>query len=158
MRSNLIKKCVKPSRIFVTLTVFIILNTWFLLENDPQWIFSIIVSTIVFFLSLPSSKVCKFLINKGDKIKNKILRFLFYSLLLPIIFVIFILIVMLLCALIVELFFSTDSISLGTAVLIAFTGVGILTCTLVPYFQTIIILILRYFFSLKSKTNKWFSN
>lgn len=154
MRSNLIKKCVKPSRIIVTLTVFIILNTWFLLENDPQWIFSIIVSTIVFFLSFPSSKVCKFLINKGDKIKNKILRFLFYSLLLPIIFVIFILIVMLLCALIVELFFSTDSISLGTAVLIAFTGVGILICTLVPYFQTIIILILRYFFSLKSKTNK----
>ena len=154
MRSNLIKKCVKPSRIFVTLTVFIILNIWFLLENDPQWIFSIIVSAIVFFLSFPSSKVCKFLINKGDKIKNKILRFLFYSLLLPIIFVIFILIVMLLCALIVELFFSTDSISLGTAVLIAFTGVGILICTLVPYFQTIIILILRYFFSLKSKTNK----
>jgi len=149
MQSDLMKKCIKLSRTFVALTVFIILNTWFLFENDPQWIFSIIVSTVVFFISFPSSRICKFLINKGDKIKNKILRILFYALVLPIIFIIFIFIVMLLCALVVELFFSTDSISLGTAALIAFTGIGILTCVLVPYYQTIIILILRYFLNLK---------
>ena len=71
---NLIRKCIKLSRIFVALTVFIILNAWFLLENDPQWIFSIIISAIVFFLSLPSSTVCKFLINKGDKINNKLIK------------------------------------------------------------------------------------
>jgi len=149
MQSDLMKKCIKLSRTFVALTVFIILNTWFLFENDPQWIFSIIVSAVVFLFSFPSSKVCKILINNGDKIKNKILRILFYLLVLPIIFIIFILIVMLLCALVVELFFSTDSISLGTAALIAFTGIGILTCVLVPYYQTIIILILRYFLKFK---------
>lgn len=149
MQSDLMKKCIKLSRIFVSLTVFIILNVWFLFENDPQWIFSIIVSAVVFFFSFPSSKVCKFLIKNGDKINNKILKILFYSLLLPIIFIIFILIVMLLYALVVELFFSTDSISLGMAVLIAFTGIGVLTCTLVPYYQTIIILILRYFLKFK---------
>jgi len=149
MQSDLMKKCIKLSRIFVSLTVFIILNVWFLFENDPQWIFSIIVSAVVFLFSFPSSKVCKFLIKNGDKINNKILKILFYSLLLPIIFIIFILIVMLLCALVVELFFSTDSISLGMAVLIAFTGIGVLTCTLVPYYQTIIILILRYFLKFK---------
>lgn len=154
MQSNLMEKCIKLSRTFVTLTVFIILNAWFLFENDPQWIFSIIVSAVVFSISIPTSKVCKFLINKGDKIKNKILRILFYALVLPIIFIILIFIVMLLCALVVEVFFPTDSISLGTAVLIAFTGVGILTCVLVPYYQTIIILILRYFFSLKDSINK----
>lgn len=154
MQSDLMKKCIKLSRIFVALAVFIILNTWFLFENDPQWIFSIIVSVIVFFFSFPSSKICKFLINKGDKIKNKILRILFYSLVLPIIFIIFIFIVMLLCTLVVELFIPTDSISLGVAVLIAFTGIGILTCTLVPYYQTIIILILRYFLSFKNSTNE----
>lgn len=154
MQNNLMKKCINLSRIFVALTVFIILNAWFLFENDPQWIFSIIVSAVVFFLSFPSSKVCKFLINNGDKIKNKILRILFYTLVLPIIFIIFIFIVMLLCALVVELFFPTDSISLGTAVLIAFAGIGILTCVMVPYYQTIIILILRYFFSLKNSTKE----
>lgn len=154
MQSNLMEKCIKLSRTFVTLTVFIILNAWFLFENDPQWIFSIIVSAVVFFISIPTSKACKFLINKGDKIKNKILRILFYALVLPIIFIILIFIVMLLCALVVELFFPTDSISLGTAVLIAFTGVGILSCVLVPYYQTIIILIFRYFLSLKDSINK----
>ena len=154
MQSKLMKKSIKLSRIFVSLTVFIILNAWFLFENDPQWIFSIIVSAVVFFFSFPNSKVCKFIINNGDKIKNKLLRLLFYALGLPIIFIILIFIVMLLCALVVELFFSTDSISLGTAVLIAFTGVGILTCTLVPYYQTIIILVIRYFLSLKNNNNK----
>lgn len=149
MQNNLMKKCIKLSRIFVSLTVFIILNAWFIFENDPQWVFSIIVSAVVFFLSFPSSIVCKLLINKGDKIKNKILRILFYTLVLPIIFIIFIFIVMLLCALIVELFLPTDSNSFGTSVLIAFTGIGILTCVLVPYYQTIIILILRYFLNLK---------
>lgn len=153
MHSNLIEKCVKLSRVFVTLTVFIILNAWFLFENDPQWIFSIIVSIVVFFISFPSSKVCRFLINKGDKIQNKIFRILFYVFLLPIIFIILIFIVMLLCALIVELFLPTDSISLGTAVLIAFTGIGIFTCVLVPYYQTIIILILKYFLSFKNRNN-----
>lgn len=154
MQSNLMEKCIKLSRTFVTLTVFIILNAWFLFENDPQWIFSIIVSAVVFFISIPTSKVCKFLINKGDKIKNKILRILFYALVLPIIFIILIFIVMLLCASVVEVFFPTDSISLGAAVLIAFTGVGILTCVLVPYYQTIIILIIRYFLSLKDSINE----
>jgi hypothetical protein len=156
MKSNLMKKCIKPSRIFVSLTVFIILNTWFLFENDPQWIFSIIVSAVAFFISIPSSNICTFLIAKGDKINRKILRILFYLLILPIVFIIFIFIfiVMLLCAFIVEFFFPINSISLGAAVLIAFTGIGILTCVLVPYYQTIIILILRYFLSLKDSTNK----
>ena len=142
-------KCIKLSRIIVALLVFTLLSAWFLFENDPQWVFSIIVSLVVYFVSSPASKICKFIIKKGDKIKNKTLRVLFYLLLLPIIFIIFVFIVMLLCAVVVELFFSTDSISLGTAILIAFTGVGILTCTLVPYYQTIIILILRYFLGSK---------
>lgn len=154
MQSNLMKKCIKLSRVFVSLTVFIILNAWFLFENDPQWIFSIIVSAVVFFISFPSSNICNFLITKGDKIKKKILRIGFYGIILPIISIIFVFIVMLFCALIVEFFFSSNSISLGTAVLIAFTGVGILTCVMVPYYQTIIILMLRYFLSKKDTINE----
>lgn len=154
MQSNLMKKCIKLSRVFVSLTVFIILNAWFLFENDPQWIFSIIVSAVGFFISFPSSNICNFLITKGDKIKKKILRIGFYGIILPIISIIFVFIVMLFCALIVEFFFSSNSISLGTAVLIAFTGVGILTCVMVPYYQTIIILMLRYFLSKKDTINE----
>lgn len=154
MQSDLMKKCIKLSRLLLSLTVFIILNAWFIFENDPQWIFSTIISVIIFFFSFPSSKISEFIINNGDKIKNKILRILFYLLILPITFIIFIFIVMLLCALVVELFFPTNSISIGTAILIAFIGIGILTCVIVPYYQTIIILILRYFIRLKKSKDK----
>lgn len=149
MKKELMKKCIKLSRIFITLMVFIFLNAYFLYENDPQWVFTIIVSFVVFFLCLPTSKVSIFLINKGDKIKNKLLKLLFYILLLPIIFII-----ILLGILIFNFFLSMDSLSLRNAVLMMFAGVGILICILVPYFQTLIILFLRYFFKKNNKTTK----
>ena len=66
------KQIDRLSRIIITILVFIVLNIWFLYENDPQWFFSIIISGIVFLISFPSTKLCNFLI------KNKILNVLFY--------------------------------------------------------------------------------
>lgn len=145
MQSNSLEKYIKFSRIIITLLVFIVLNSWFLYENDPQWILSIIISGVVFFITSPSSKICKLLINKGDKIESKILKVLYYILVLPITFLVLLFMVGLFYTLIVALFELTDSLDLGGAVLIAFTGIGIFTCALVPYFQTLIILVLRYF-------------
>ena len=139
------EKHIKISRIIITLIAFILLNIWFLYENDPQWIISTIISIIVFFISSPSSKICKFIINEGDKIENKILKILFFAFALPIIFFLLLCMVALLCAFIVEFFVPANSLNLGLAVLIAFTGIGIFTCVLVPYFQTLIILTLRKF-------------
>jgi len=154
MLSKSMKKCVQISRIIITLMVFIILNIWFIIENDPQWLVSIIISTIVFFISYPSSKICKFLINKGDKIERKILKVLYYAFILPIIFFLLICTVALLCALVVEFFVPENLLNLGTAVLIAFTGIGIFTCVLVPYFQTLIILIIRYLLNLGNRAKE----
>ena len=78
MQNNLLDKYIKLSRIIITFFVFIVLNGWFLYENDPQWIFSIIISVVVLVISSPSSKICKFLINKGDKIESKILKILHF--------------------------------------------------------------------------------
>ena len=36
-----------------------------------------------------------------------------------------------------------DTLTLGLGVLIVFAGIGIFTCILVPYFQTLIILLLK---------------
>ncbi len=149
MQKDILDKYIKLSRIIITFLVFIVLNICFLYENDPQWIISIIISSIVLIISSPSSKICKFLINIGDKIDRIILKILYYFLLLPIIFIILLFIVGLICSLIVMLFEYMGSISLGFALLIAFTGVGIFTCVLVPYFQTLIILILRYIYKVK---------
>ncbi len=145
MQNKSLEKYRKISRIIITLLVFIVLNSWFLYDNDPQWILSIIISGVVFFINSPSSKICIFLINKGDKIERKILKVLYYILALPIAFLVLLFIVGLFCALIVALLEWTGSLNLGLAVLIAFTGIGVFTCVLVPYFQTLIILILRHF-------------
>ncbi len=141
MQNELMEKYIQISRVIITLMVFIVLNVWFLFENDPHWVIALIISIVVFFINFPSSKICKFIINKGDKITNKILKALYYVFALPIIFLILLLIVLLLLTFI----FEDMELSLGTGILIVFTGIGIFTCVLVPYFQTLIILILRRF-------------
>ncbi len=143
VQDNYLNKYIKLSRVIVTILVFIVLNIWFLSENDPHWILSLIISSIVFIISFPCSKICKLLITKGDKIPSKISMIIYYLLILPIIFFLILIVVGLFCALIVSLLQHTISMNLGTAVLIACTGIGIFTCCLVPYFQTLIILILR---------------
>ncbi len=112
--------------------------------NDLQWAFEffvLIISLVVFFVSFPSSKICKTFIKKGDKIESKLLKTLYYIFALPVIFLLLLLITIFLLTYI----FKDMELSLGTGILIVFTGIGIFTCILVPYFQTLIILVLRYF-------------
>lgn len=141
MKNELIKKYIQISRIIMTIMVFIVLNIWFLFENDPQWILALIISVLVFITNYPSSRICLFVIKKGDKITKKILKVFYYLFILPIIFLLILIITGLLCALIVSFF--EDSLTLGMGVLIACAGVGLFTCILIPYFQTLIILIFR---------------
>ena len=141
MENELIKKYIQISKIIITVIVFIVLNIWFLFENDPQWILALIISVVVFIINYPSSRISIFIIKKGDKITGKILKVLYYLFVLPIIFFLVLIVIGLLCTLIISFF--EDSLTLGTAVLIAFTGIGLFTCILIPYFQTLIILLLR---------------
>lgn len=104
--------------------VFIVLNAWFLFENDPHWIIALIISLVVFAFTFPSSKICKLIINKGDKITSKLFKTLYYIFALPVIFILLLLIVLFLLTFI----FEDMKLSLGTGVLIAFTGIGIFTC------------------------------
>ncbi len=144
MQSNLLNKYIKISRIIITFFVFIFLNVWLLYENNPNFIFSIIISVLTFVVSFPSSKICKILIDKGDKIESKILKVLYYVFALPIAFILFLLIVRIFLA-----FTVGSSSSLGVLILFAYIGIVIFVCALVPYFQTLIILILRKFLKVK---------
>lgn len=151
MQSELMNKYVQISRVIITLIVFIVLNTWFIFENDSHWMLAIIISMVVFIFNFPSSKVCKFIINKGDKITNKLFKVLYYAFALPIIF--FLVLIAVAWLGILGLFLIESSLDLGIAMLIAFTGIGLFTCILVPYFQTLIMLILRHFLNLRDETN-----
>lgn len=137
------EKYIKISRIITAILVFVLLNIWFIFENDPQWMLAVIISVIVYFISYPSSIIVKFIINNGDRIKSKLLEILYYGIALPIIFFLLLCVVALLCAFVVGFSVPAESLNLGLAVLIAFTGIGIFTCVLVPYFQTLVILLLR---------------
>lgn len=142
MKNKFMENYIKISRVIITIMVFIVLNAWFMFENDPQWIISLIISIVVFFTSFPSSNICKFIIKKGDKITNKLQKILYYFLTLPFIFFLIIILVALLYSL--GVFLVETSLNLGLAILIAFIGIGTFTCILVPYFQTLIILVLRH--------------
>lgn len=145
MQNELMEKYIRISRIIITILVFIVLNIWFIFENDPHLILALIISMTVFIINSLNSKICRLLIYKGDRITSKLLKVLYYSFVLPIIFLLFLIVFGLLGTFIVGIFEFMDLLNLGLAVLIAFTGIGIFTCVLVPYFQTLIILILRCF-------------
>lgn len=143
MKDTIMNKCIRQSRLIILVLIFIVLNSWFIYENDPQWIVTSIISLICFLISFPSSKLSKLMIKKGDKIKNKIYNFLYYAFLLPIIFLLVLLATIIILSLIFEYVIPVEALSLGAALIIAFSGIGLFTCILVPYFQTLIILILR---------------
>ena len=152
MQQNLLDKYLKMSRIIVIILVFIVLNVCFLYENDPHWILSIITSIIVFFISCSCSKICKFLINKGNKIKSSIIKLSYYVIALPIIFLFFLFMGGLFYTLVVAFLDYKNLLNLDLAFWLLFVGIIILVCFLVLYVQTLIILILRYF--LKFYDNK----
>ena len=106
MENELIKKYIQISKIIITVIVFIVLNIWFLFENDPQWILALIISVVVFIINYPSSRICILIIKKGDKITGKILKVLYYLFVLPIIFSLVVIIIGLLCTLIISFFIS----------------------------------------------------
>ncbi len=149
MQNELMEKYIRISRVIISLMVYIVLNAWFLFENDPHWIIALIISSVVFFINFPSSKICKIFIKKGDKIESKLLKTLYYIFALPVIFILLLLIALFLLTFI----FEDMDLSLGTGILIVFTGICLFTCILVPYFQTLIILVLRHFMRNSEKLN-----
>ena len=147
MNNQLIEKLYKISRIILAIMTFIIFNIMFINE-DVSWKFlPIIFALIAFGVSFPSSIISKKIMNVGNKIESKILKVLFYIIILPI--VIFILFL----AIYTFVIFIFESIptpsefgaALGQALLALFiVAIGTI-CVIVPYIQTLIVLILKQF-------------
>ncbi len=121
-------KYIKISRVIVTLLVFILLNIWFILDRDPHVLLATLVSLVVFLSNSLSIKVCKVLIDKGEKIENKIIRILYYIFALPILALVILFVVALIFVLFLDLLdyigaFGRDLVFLVTLV----GGCGILT-------------------------------
>ncbi len=137
------EKSYKISRLILALIAFIIFKIVFINE-DVSWMIPLIFAIIVFVLSFPSSVVSKLIINIGNKLKSKLLKILFYIFLLPIQFLLFLMIYGFIATFFESIPTPND---MGAALSIAFFCLFLVTigtiCVILPYIQTLIVLILK---------------
>lgn len=141
------EKSYKISRVILAVMAFIIFNIMFIHEDVSWRILPPIFAVIVFGISYPSSVISRLLINIGNKLESKLLKILYYVIALPIIsFLLF-------YGIYAIMFFIFESIptpnemgaALSQALLLLFCiAVGAI-CVIVPYIQTLIVLILKRF-------------
>lgn len=145
MEQQIMKKSYKLSHIILAILAFLIFNVMFINE-DISWKFlSFIFSLITFIMSFPSSIISKKIINLGNNIKNNMIKILFYIIILPIIIFILSILIYLFNILIFDIFpISNDfATELGQGLLILFLITVEIICIIVPYIQTLIVLILK---------------
>ena len=147
MNNQLTNKLYKTSRLILTIMALIIFNIMFINEDIEWKILSIVFALITFGVSFPSTIISKKIINIENKIESKILKILYYIIVLPIVIYIFLMII----ALFIGFIYlniptpSEFSAQLGQALLgLFFITVGAIFIV-VPYIQTLIVLILRKF-------------
>ncbi len=144
---KLINKWYMISRIIITILTFLIFSIMLINEDSSFSIVPIIFSIIVFCISFPSTMLSKKMIDIGNKIDNKTLKIMYYVIVLPIlIFIIFIAIYLIINN-IIDTIPNPNEIgaSLGQALLTLFVIAVVTTYIVVPYIQTIIVLILANF-------------
>lgn len=148
------KKHYSISRVILTLITFIIFCILFR-EEDISFIrITISMTALAFVISFPGALLSKKLIKIGNNIKNKTLKVLYYLVFLPSLAII---IFLGLYAIIYTIYLNfpensnslQDSLSKAFFVIINMFASVILVA--IPYFQTLIVLVLNYF---NKKTNK----
>lgn len=141
------EKSYKISRVILAVMAFIIFNIMFINEDASWRILPPIFVVIVFGISYPSSVISRLLINIGNKLESKLQKILYYVIALPIIsFLLFYGIYAIMC-------FIDESIPapnemgavLSQALMMLFWITVGAICVIVPYIQTLIVLILKCF-------------
>lgn len=146
-QKKLMAKSYNISRVILAVMTFLIFRFMFIHEDESWNTVSFIFGIIVFFISFPSTLISRLIIKLGDKLGYKPLKFLYYFIALPItVFILFL-------GIYYAIFFIADSIptpnEFGAALSQAlwtlfFMAVGTI-CVVVPYIQTLIVLILKRF-------------
>ena len=134
------KKEYKISRYIILVLTFVIFNIMFINEDKSWLILPFVFALITFGFSFPSTIFSKKIIKLGDNIKNKALKILFYMF-LPIVLLLLSVEVATIIALIFQNFLPNKS--LGQGLLVLFLLSIIMIAIILPYNQTIIVLITR---------------
>ena len=147
------KKAYAISRIIIpiiTLLVFLIL---FINEDASFMKLALIFVSISFLASFPSTIVSTKILKIGNKIKNKILKILYYLLLLPMLAIALSIITYIIIIHIYDLLPKAKDFSTNLGRAIAAISVSIIGAILilVPYVQSILVLIIKKVLKKKSK-------
>ncbi|MEE3342836.1 MAG: hypothetical protein VZS44_01955 [Bacilli bacterium] len=141
---KLINKYYMISRFIIAILTFIILSIIY--KDSSLNLGYLIFALIAFGISFPSSVISKKIINKGNKIENKTMRVLYAVALLIIIIVLLFLLYTIIPFVFESLLHAS---SFNDAIRQSLIGVFIIivgtVCVVVPYVQTIIVLILAKF-------------
>ena len=145
------KKINMISRIILSIIVFILFSI-FIMNEDSSWIIiPIIFSLITFGLSFPSTIFAQKIIKIGDKINNKLLKVLYYILLLIILLVLCLVIYFIIINIydkhIIHPNEFMDALDIG--LLLLFIIYCLILAVVLPYFQAIIINILKKYATIK---------
>ena len=138
------KNCYAISRIVICVLAGIISLIVFHNEDIALMLGGTVLITVVaLVMSFLTTPISKQMIGIGNRIKNKFLRVFYYLMLLPFILAV----VYLLWILIYNFFYHMEATDLGEALgqaLIAlFLGVVVFIMFIVPYVQSLIVLLLR---------------
>ena len=141
------KKSYRISRIILAVITVVIFNIMFINEDESWRIIPFIFAAIVFGLSYPSSVISRKLINIGNKIESKLLKILYYVIALPIIaFLIFYGIFIIWLSIFASVPTSNEmGAALGQGFMFLFLLAVVFIGIILPYVQTIIVLILNQF-------------
>lgn len=140
---KVINKCYKISRIILTIITFLITIILGINKLDNVIVVSIIIALFTYSVSYSSTMISKKLVGIGDKLDNNLKRVIYYFVILPIVIaVVYSIIYVINKVFPISNQFET---SIAQTILFFISIELLLICIIVPYIQTLIVLVIRNF-------------
>ena len=135
------------SKVILVVITFIIFNIMIINEDSSWLILPFFFSLVVFLVSFPSTFISKVFIKIGDRLDKRILKILYYIIILPALMIFLFSGICCIIGFLYERYPSSDDFAsvLGQGLLFLFLSVASLVCIIIPYIQTLLILFLRSF-------------
>lgn len=133
----------KISRIILAFIVFIIFNTILIIGDSKYWIsLPIIFALITFGISFLSSKISRKIISIANKLESKLSKILYYMIALPIIIFLSFCLIYIISIIPID---NTLNAALRQGIIVILLSVFEIFGIVLPYVQTLIVLILKCF-------------
>ena len=141
------KNIYKKSRIILAILIFVIFSLMFIYEDSSWMILTIFFSIFGYFVSIPCTIITKKIISIGNKIKSKVFRFLYYAVVLPTIIIGLFLIIYNYIMNVYDNSTKPIPVEIDDALREALYPLFLITistiCIIIPYVQSLIVLILK---------------